>query len=126
MAGERQLEAAAEAEAVDAAHDRNGQPLDAVEIAVDERDGLGHLLLGLGLVELAHVGADDEALLLAGDEHEAADRLVARALLGALDDRRQLLERPPAERVLALALAVEHRPGDALPDRSRTASPATR
>ena len=38
--------------------------------------------------------------------------------LDALDDRAQLLERPPAERILALALAVEHRPGDALACRS--------
>ena len=32
-----------------------------------------HLALGGELLELAHVGADDEALLLAGDEDEAAD-----------------------------------------------------
>ena len=35
VAGERQLEPAAEAEAVDAAHHRHRQPLDAVEVGVD-------------------------------------------------------------------------------------------
>ena len=35
VAGERQLEPAAEAEAVDAAHHRHRQPLDAIEVGVD-------------------------------------------------------------------------------------------
>ena len=73
MAGERQLEPAAQAEAVDAAHHRHRHALDAVEIGIDARDVVDDLALARELIELAHVGADDEALLLAGDEDEAAD-----------------------------------------------------
>ncbi len=69
--------------------------------------------LGLEIGELADVGADDEAALLGGDDDEAADGLVARALLHLGDDLAQLLERPAAERILALALAIELSPGDA-------------
>ena len=49
--------------------------------------------------------------------------LVARALLHLGDDLRQLLERPAAERILALALAVELGPGDAPLIDARSASP---
>ena len=124
VAGERQLQPAAQAVAVDAAHHRHRHALDAVEVGVDQRDAVGDLLLGLDLLELAHVGADDEALLLAGHDDEAADGLVARALLDALDDGAQLLQRPPRQRVLALALAVERSPRRCPADRSRTASPS--
>src|SRR5581483_2231172 len=39
---------------------------------------------------------------------------LSHAGIDALDDHGQLLERTPAEGILALALAIEHRPGDAL------------
>jgi hypothetical protein len=55
----------AEAEAVDAAHHRDRQPLEAVEVAVDLRDAVGHLALVGELLELAHVGTDMNPLLLA-------------------------------------------------------------
>src|SRR5205085_3760965 len=97
MARQRQLEPAAEAEAVDAAHHRNRQALEPVEVAVHLRDAVGHLALVSELLELPHVGADDEPLLLAGNDDEPADRLVARALIDALYDHGQLFERPSAE-----------------------------
>src|SRR5262249_19566601 len=114
VAGERQLQAAAEAEAMDTGDDRDRQTVQAVEIAVDLGGAVDHLAVVGGLIGMAYVGADDEALLLAGDENEPADCLLTRSLLGALDDHGELLKRPPAQGVLALALAVEHRPGDAL------------
>ena len=77
-------------------------------IAVD------HLGLGLELLELAHIGADDESLVLARQNDEAADRTVSGARFDTFDNRHQLLERTATERVLAFTLAVEDRPGDAL------------
>ena len=134
MTGQRQFEAAAEAEAVDGRDHGHGQRLDAVEQAVDLRDRLDGVLLGGDGFELAHVGAGDEAGGLAGDEDEALELRreagpcgglsLARALaafdiglgerLDPLDDRVQLLQHAPPERVGAFALAVEDGPGDAL------------
>jgi len=99
---------------VNAADHGDRQRLDAVEHVQHRPDAGLDVHCGLQLLELAHVGADDEPLLLAGHDDEAADRLGHRVRLDALDDRAQFLERPASERVLAFVLAVEHGPGDAL------------
>src|SRR5262249_4170033 len=112
--GERQLQPAAQAETVHQTHHRQRQPLDAVEQAVDQANALDHLLLAGDALELVHVGADNETLLLARRKDQAANAAVAGVTLDPLDDAVELLERPLAERVLALTLAVEHRPGNAL------------
>ncbi len=69
--------------------------------------------LGLEALELADIGAGDEAFLLARHEDNAADALVARTFLDRLDDGAKLLQRPASERVLRLALNVEDGPGHA-------------
>ncbi len=73
LAGHGELEPAAEAIAVDRGNRRDRQRLDAIEQRRHARDGLGHGLLGFEILELADVGADDEAIGLAGDEDEAAE-----------------------------------------------------
>ena len=114
MAGQRELQAAAQAEAVDRSHGRNGQRLDAVENARHGMDDLRDFGLGLEVVELADVGAGDEAFLLARHEDDAANALVAGAFLDRRDDGLKLLDRLAPERVLRLALDIEGGPGDAL------------
>ena len=90
MAGECQFQTAAKTEAMDAGDDRERQALQSIEVPVDLTNAVDHLALVGELLKLAHVSADDEALLLAGDEHQSTDRFVAHALLGALDDHGKL------------------------------------
>ena len=80
---------------------------------VDRTQLVDDVRFGGEVGELADVGADDEAALLGRDDDEAADGLVARALLHLGDDLRQLLERTAPERVLVFALAIELGPADA-------------
>ena len=63
--------------------------------------------------ELANVGADDVAALLARHDDEAANSLGAHLGFDTLYDRVQLFDGAAAERVGALAFAIEDRPGDA-------------
>ncbi len=112
MAGEHQLEPAAETKAVDGGDDGNGQPLDAVKQRVDRAQIVDHVHFRGELGELADVGADDEAPLLARRDDEPADLAAARALLDLLDDPGEFLQRAAPKRVLALALAVELGPRD--------------
>ena len=88
MAGERDLEAAAEGGAVDRGDDRLGAILDDVDDLGEHR----HLHR---LAELGDVGAGEEGLALA-DDHHRLDRLVAVRLLDRLD---QPLAHRMAERV---------------------------
>ncbi len=113
MAGEHQLQPAAEAEAVDGGDHRHGQPLDAIEQRGDGAQLLDHVHLGAEIGELADVGADDKAALLARRDDEPADLARLGAGLDHLDDFRELFQRAPAERVLGLTLAVELGPRDA-------------
>ena len=114
VAGESKLEPAAEAIAVDGGDDGDGEPIDAVE----QLERLPHhvldLLLGVEALELADVGAGDEAPVLGAHDDEALDLAARGSCLDRLDDLAELLGRASAERVHALALAVHHRPGDAL------------
>ena len=114
MAGQRELQAAAQAEAVDRGHGRDGQRLDPVENARHGMDDLRDFGLGPEVVELADVGAGDEAFLLAGHEDHAANALVAGAFLHRRDDGLKLLDRLAPERVLRLALDIDGGPGDPL------------
>ena len=88
VAGERKLEAATQAEAVDGAHHRHRQALDAIEEGVDEAHAVDDLPLTRDLFELAHVGADDEALFLARAKHQPVDTGVPRTTLDIIDDLR--------------------------------------
>src|SRR5690606_2309298 len=116
-AGERKLGPAAKAVAVGGGDDRHRQALDAVapsELARgDVLDPVLDLVLGVEAFELADVGAGDEARVLAAHDHEALE-LAGLGALDRLDDLAELLGGPAAERVHALALAVDDRPGDAL------------
>ncbi len=114
MAGEDQFEPAADADAVDAGDDGDGQALDAVEKRQHKAQALDHLAFRLEAVELVDVGADDEVALLAGQQDESAHGAGACAFLDLRDDRSQLLEGPCAESVRARAFAIEDRPGDPL------------
>ncbi len=114
MAGEDQFKTAADAYTVDRRHHRHGELLQPIEHGVDRPDALDHLRLGVELVELADVCADDEALFLARQEYEAADGLGGRAFLDEFDDLPQFFQRATAERIGALALTVEHCPSDVL------------
>ena len=114
VAGERQFEAAAEAIAVDRRDHGDGKPLDAVEQLERLPDHLLDLGLGVEALELADVGAGDEAPLLGAHDDEALDLAACGSRLDRLDDVAELLGRAAAERVHALALAVDDRPGDAL------------
>ena len=110
-AGERQLEAAAEAEAADQRERRirhGGEPLERVPAALDERDRVG---LGLDVAELVDVGAGDESVRLARADDETLRRIAVelrRAPRGIRRDRRAdsvlvdragLVEREPREAV---------------------------
>jgi len=70
------------------------------------------LALAGQLIELAHVGTDDEALLLARDENEPAVALSRAAC--SLSTMAPAPRAGGGQRILTLALAVEHRPGNAL------------
>ena len=134
MAGERQLQPTAETETVDGGDHGHAQGLDPVEQAVDLADSLDDLIFRGDRLEFAHVGAGDEARSLAGYEDETLQRAGCRALhsafvfrkflralriglddrLDPIDDRAQFLQHAAAQRVGALAFAIDHRPGDAL------------
>ena len=90
MAGQRDLEPAAERGAVDRRDDRLGAIFDAVDDLRQHR-----LLERLGRAELGDVGAGEEGLALAGDDH----RLDAVVAFRLLDRRDQALPHRRAERV---------------------------
>lgn len=82
---------------MDAAHDGDWQRLDAVEHAEHGPDARFDVLRRFDLLKLAHVSADDEALVLAGHDNEPGDLLGSRAGFNPLDDGSQFLERPAAQ-----------------------------
>ena len=81
MAGERKFEAAAKAKAVNGGYRRHGQSLDPVEQRRHGVDGFDDLIFSGESVEFLDIGAGDEALVLAGHDHEANHGVVARAIL---------------------------------------------
>ena len=99
---------------MDCRDDRSGQALDAVEDLGARLDRLDDLLFGFEGVELSDVGAGDEVALLAGHQNEAANLAFPGGRLDRQDDRGELLERAPTERIHGLALAIEDGPGDLL------------
>ena len=74
VAGEGQLQAAAETGAVDRRDDRLGQGLDPAHHLLSLEAQPLRLGLGGERGELLDVGAGDEGVGLAGDEHDGADR----------------------------------------------------
>jgi len=98
---------------VDGGDHRYGQLVDAVEQLQRLRHHVLDLVFGVETFELTNVGAGDEARLLAAHQHQAFD-LAGGRFLDGLDDLAKLLRGPAAQRVHALALAVDDRPGDAL------------
>ncbi len=112
MAGERQLEPAAKAIAVDGGDDRDRQILDAVE---QFERGLHHLLdalFGIEALEFADVGTDEEAGRLRAHQDEAFDLAGATSLFRPCDDLGELFGEASPERVHLLALTIHQRPGD--------------
>src|SRR5690606_2824715 len=99
MTGEDELQPAADAHAVNGGHYRHGHHLDTVEQGVDGFQRVNHLCLGFKASKLADIRADDETTRLARHDHEPADRLIASASLGALDDLCQFLKGPPAQSI---------------------------
>ena len=63
VAGQRQLEAAAEAMAVDQCHAGHVQRFQPVHYPVGEREHFGRLLAGFDRAELGDVGSGDESVL---------------------------------------------------------------
>ena len=114
VAGESKLEPAAEAIAVDGGDDGDGEPVDAVEQLKRLPHHVLDLFLGVEALELADVGAGDEASVLGAHDDEALDLAARGRGLDRLDDLAELLGRASAERIHAFTLAVHHRPGDAL------------
>ena len=97
---------------MDGAYRRDLQRLEPVEHGVDLGDRLLDLRLGVELVELADVGADDEPLRLARHDDQAGQ--ISSVRLDVLDDASEFLERALSKRIGALPLAVEDRPGNLL------------
>ena len=110
VAGERDLEPAAEAIAV---HDGDGRRRQAIE-PVDHRVGLDEARLdraGVGHgAKFADVGAGDETLRLGGAQHQA----LRHVALEAREHVVELGEHVLGERVGAGVRLVEREPGDAL------------
>ena len=99
---------------MDGGNHRHGEPVDAVQQLERLSHYLGDLALGVEALEFPDVGAGDEARLLAAHQHQALDLAARGHVLDRLDDLAQFFGRAAAERVHALALAVDDRPGDAL------------
>ncbi len=114
LAGERQLQPAAKAEAMDAGNDRHLQRLDPVEQRMRpierrlEHAGIGHLL------ELGDVGPRNEAGLLARKQHHALEFAVAGKPLEGGDDAHQLRQSFAAEGVHRRVRHIDGEPADAL------------
>src|SRR5208337_2097461 len=90
------------------------QSFDAVEDCRYRVDNLLNLIFAGEVVELLDVGSGDEAFVLARHYHEAAQRLIAGALLGRAYDGFQLFKLLTAKRILRLARNVYDRPGNPL------------
>ena len=99
---------------MDGGDHRHGEPVDAVQQLERLLHHLGDLGLGVEALEFPDVGAGDEARLLAAHQHQALDLAARGHVLDRLDDLAQFFGRAAAERVHALALAVDDRPGNAL------------
>src|SRR5262249_23797208 len=86
--------------------------------AVDQLERLPHRLfdpwLRIEVLELADVSASNEAGLLRTHQHEALGLAARRGRLDRLADLPKLFGGTASERVHALALAVDDRPGNAL------------
>jgi hypothetical protein len=95
VAGERDLETAAERGPVDRRDDRLAEGLDAAQIALDLHAALEDLLgvLGAGADEVVEVAAREEGLLGGGDDHAADVACFVLALQAVGDDAQRLLER---------------------------------
>ena len=110
LAGERHLQAAAEAEAMDDGHARNPQGLKPVDHRMRAADlGLDGTRIGRAAKRI-DVGTGNEAGLLGGTDDEAGGALafqLRQHLVEFLDQVRR-------KRIGAGALAVEQQPGDAV------------
>ena len=93
IAGQRQLEPAAEAIAVNGGDHGHRQPVDAVDQLERLLHHLGDLGLGVEALELPDIGAGDEARLLAAHQHQALDLAFGCRVLDRLDDLAKLLGR---------------------------------
>ena len=108
-----------------AAHHRDRQPLDAVEIGVDRRDAARSPAPRSVSCSNSRTSAPTMKPFSLPEMKTRPRIDLSRAPCSTRSTMAPSSSSgAPAERVLALALAVEHRPGDALADRWRSASPS--
>src|SRR5690606_26215499 len=110
VAGQRDLGAAAHAEAVDRGDRGAGQLGQALERLLAAADGVADRALAVELGELADVGAGDEALVLGRAQHKPLGRIQGQAFEQGLEFDQHVL----AEGVDRLAGAIERQHGNAV------------